>query len=463
MGKTNIQRPSKDAYYLEIAEEVARRSTCRRRNYGAVIVNEDAIVATGYGGAPRKTVHCTEVGFCSRSILGARKGEHYEYCRAVHAEQNAIIQARRLDMLHGKLYLVGLNPIKDERLLVGLDPIKDERLEDAEPCAICKRLIVNAGIKEVIVGLNGGKTRTYSVEKWIKSNLGELRKKKGKFDPVPPLLRQSSAADEEREVRLTKRFSLHGAVVVQTNTFDDPRHTVGRAAARFFARNVKSGKSVALSCGDTTLSMLEFLPYLPHLRLTIHQLSVEGDPNTIHQAPATLAGLLRAKCSPQSRVYGLQLPPLGLTPSSDKFREEFANGKFLDNLRRKVRRSDYVFIGLGFAGPKSASFWAIAQAATGSNFPKLVKEWEIVGEINNQVFDKSGKDCTDSIPGLSKYVVNVLTLDDIKRMAGNCPKQKVVMIATGKEKTDAMRVALQNGFANVLITGSDDADQLLGG
>jgi dCMP deaminase len=451
MVKTRMQRPSKDAYYLKIAEDVARRSTCLRRHYGAVIVNEDAILATGYGGAPRHTIHCTELGFCSRNVLGARKGEHYEYCRAVHAEQNAITQARRLDMLHGKLYLVGLDPKKE----------KDERLEDAEPSAICKRLIVNAGIKEVIVGLNRGKTRTHSVEKWIKGNLGELREKKGKFDPVPPLLRQSSPSDEEREIRLTERFSLHGAVVVQTNSFDDPRHTVGRAAARFFARNVKTGKSVALSCGDTTLSMLEFLPYLPHLRLTVHQLSVEGDPTTIHQAPATLVGLLRAKTSQQSRVFGLQLPPLGLTPSSDKLREEFANGKFLDNLRRRVRRSDYVFIGLGSAGPKSASFWTVAQAATAGNFSQLVKRLGIVGEINNQVFDKSGNDCTDRIPGLSKYVVNVLTLEDIKAMAGNYPKQKVVMVATGEEKSDALRVALQEGFANVLITGSDDADRLL--
>lgn len=451
MGKTREQRPSKDAYYLQIAEDVARRSTCLRRNFGAVIVNNDEIVATGYGGSPRRTINCIEVGFCYRGMLGARKGEHYEYCRAVHAEQNAIIQARRLDMLGGILYLVGL--IRKKK--------NEKRLDDAEPCRICKHLIVNAGIKLVIVGLNKEKIRTYSVEKWVKSNLGELRMKKGKFILVPPLLRQSAAADEEREARLTKRFSLRGAVVVQTNSFDNPRHTVGRAAARFFARNVKTRKSVALSCGDTTLSMLEFLPYLPHLRLTIHQLSVEGDPTTIHQAPATLAGLLRAKTSPQSPVFGLQLPPIGLTPSSDKFRKEFANGNFLANLRRQVRRSAYVFIGLGSAGRVSASFGAIVQAATGGKFSQLAKKLRIVGEINNQVFDKTGKDCTESIPGLSKYVVNVLTLDDIKKMAANYPKQKVVMVATGKEKADAMRVALRSGFANVLITGSDDADRLL--
>ena len=449
MRGARSQRPSKEQYYLSIADDVARRSTCLRRNYGAVIVNQDVIVATGYGGAPRGTIHCTEIGFCTRSILGARKGELYEYCRAVHAEQNAIVQARRLDMMGATLYLVGL------------DAETKKRQEDANPCPICMHLIVNAGIQRVVVGLNDRKMRTHSVREWVKHNLGELRKKKGKFIPIPPLLRQSSPVDEERQVKLAKRFSLGGAVVVQTNSFDDPRHTVGRAAARFFAREVTSGKSVALSCGDTILSMLEFLPFLPHLRLIIHQLSVEGDPTTIHQAPATLAGLLKAKCSPQSRVFGLQLPPVGLTASSDRFREDFARGEFLAKLRSKVRRSDYLFIGLGSAGPRSASFWAIAQAATHEKFPDIVRKLGIVGEINNQVFDGSGHDCTGHIPGLSKHVVNVLTLDDIRAIARNFPKQRIVMVATGQEKTQAMRVALQSGFANVLITGSGDADRLL--
>jgi len=449
MAKASEERPSKDEYYLNIAQDVARRSTCLRRNFGAVIVNHDEIVATGYGGAPRKTIDCTEVGFCRRAILGARKGEHYELCRAVHAEQNAIIQARRLDMLGARLYLVGL------------DAGTKERLENAEPCPICRRLIVNAGIESVIAGLNKGKMRTHSVRKWVKNNLGELRKEKGKLIPVMPLLTHSSAIDEERQAQLISRFSLGDAVVVQTTTFDDRRHTVGRSAVRFFVSNVKTGSSVALSCGDTILSLLEFLPYLPQLRLTIHQLSVEGDPTMIHQAPATLAGLLRGKCSPQSRVYGLQLPPLGLTASSPQLREDIAQSEFLAKLRGRVRRSDFVFVGVGSAGQESASFWAVAQAATDGNFPQFVKRCGIVGEINNQVFDESGNGCTGRIPRLSKYVVNILTLDDIKRMAGNYPKQKVVMVATGKEKTDAMRVALQNGFANVLITGSDDADRLL--
>ena len=458
MEATQRERPSKEDYYLTIADDVARRSTCRRRKFGAVIVNDrkfgaaivnnDEIVATGYGGAPRGMIHCTEVGFCPRSRLGARKGEHYEYCRAVHAEQNAILQARRLDMLKATLYLVGR------------DAETGDIQDDAEPCAICKRLIINAGIETVIVRRSKG-METFSVAEWASNNLGELRQEDGKFIPVHPFHRQSSHLDEEREKKLRERFSLRQAAVVQTNSFDDPRHTVGRAAASFFACEVTSGNSVALSCGDTVLSMIESLPPLPHLTVTIHQLSVEGDPKMIHQAPATLVGLLRAKCSPESPVFGFQLPPLGLTDSSERLREEIANGEFLANLRTEVRRSDFVFIGLGSAGRGSASFWAMVQAATHGEFPDIVKKLGIVGEINNQVFDASGNDCTDRIPGLSKHVVNVLTLDDIRPMASNFPKQKVVLVATGQEKTEAMRVALQSGFANVLITGSGDADRLL--
>ena len=103
-------RISKPQYYLNIAKEVARRSTCLRRHYGAVIVNNDQIVSTGYAGAPRRTVNCTEVGSCVRIKLGVPKGEHYEWCRAVHAEQNAVIHAARFDMIGATLYLAGVSP-----------------------------------------------------------------------------------------------------------------------------------------------------------------------------------------------------------------------------------------------------------------------------------------------------------------------------------------------------------------
>ena len=218
---------------------------------------------------------------------------------------------------------------------------------------------------------------------------------------------------------------------------------------------------MALSCGDTILSLLESLPYQTRRRLIIHQLSIEGDPAMIHQAPATLVGLLRGKSSPESQVYGLQLPPFELSPLSVKLRKELAKSHFLLDLRRKALRSHYIFFGVGSVDINSTSFWAMAQAATDGKFQDHMNTMGIAGEINNQVFDKSGTDCTHLVPGLAKHLVNVLSLNDIRSMAGNYPKHKVVMVASGPEKTSAIRVALEAGYANVLITGRDDVDPLL--
>ena len=150
---------------------VAGRSTCLRRNYGAVIVKNDQIVATGYNGAPRKTVNCIDMGACYRKSLGIKPGERYELCRAIHAEQNAIIHASRFDMLDGTLYVVGLDA--ETGKVVG----------DAECCRMCKRAIINAGISKVVLRGPGGKPVEYSVEEWIRGNLGELEMRGGKLAP----------------------------------------------------------------------------------------------------------------------------------------------------------------------------------------------------------------------------------------------------------------------------------------
>ena len=128
-------RESKKARYLRIAGEVARGSTCLRRQYGAIIVREDEIIATGYNGAPRGDANCCDVGTCWRIQNNIPHGERYEMCVAVHAEMNAIISAARRDMIGSTLYLVGFD---------------GDKLIKAEPCLICDKLIKNAGIKEVI-------------------------------------------------------------------------------------------------------------------------------------------------------------------------------------------------------------------------------------------------------------------------------------------------------------------------
>lgn len=137
-----MNRPDKESYYLSIAKEVSSRGTCLRRNYGAVIVKNDRIVSTGYNGAPSKRKNCCDVGFCTRQKLNIPRGQRYELCRSVHAEANAIIQGSFSDMIGSDLYLYGWDNEKD--------------CEDnlAEPCSMCKRLIINAGISRVIT-VNG--------------------------------------------------------------------------------------------------------------------------------------------------------------------------------------------------------------------------------------------------------------------------------------------------------------------
>src|SRR5574344_2363370 len=104
-----MKRIDKINYYLDIAESTLERATCLRRVWGAVIVKNDEIISTGYNGAPRGRINCSDLGYCMREKLNVPRGERYELCRSVHAEQNAIISASRKDMIGSTLYLYGLD------------------------------------------------------------------------------------------------------------------------------------------------------------------------------------------------------------------------------------------------------------------------------------------------------------------------------------------------------------------
>lgn len=148
-------RPSKHDYYLEIALQVSRRGTCLRRNYGAVIVNHDQIISTGYTGAPRGAENCIDRGWCERERQSVPQGERYELCRSVHAEMNAVIHASRAEMVGGALYLAGFD------VKTGL------KLLQPEPCKLCKRVIINAGIREVVVNDGPGLNMILTVQDWL--------------------------------------------------------------------------------------------------------------------------------------------------------------------------------------------------------------------------------------------------------------------------------------------------------
>ena len=128
-------RISKAEYYLGIAKAVSMRSTCLRRQYGAVIVKDDEIISTGYNGSPRGSQNCCDTRECYREANNIPHGEQYEKCVAVHAEANAIISAARKDMIEATLYLYGREGNKEIK---------------AEPCLMCQRLIQNAGISKII-------------------------------------------------------------------------------------------------------------------------------------------------------------------------------------------------------------------------------------------------------------------------------------------------------------------------
>ncbi len=152
------KRPSKDEYYLDIAKSVSERSTCLSVKMGAVIVKNDHIVSTGYVGAPRGTKDSIEWGFCLRRKLKIPSGHRYELCRSVHAEMNAIINAARsgVSVIDGTMYLYG------EKLHEG----KGKRI-DVFPCFICKKMIINAGIKRFIAGRENGSFKIFKIEDWI--------------------------------------------------------------------------------------------------------------------------------------------------------------------------------------------------------------------------------------------------------------------------------------------------------
>ena len=148
-------RIDKENYYLNIAETVAGRSTCLRRCYGAILVKSDEIISTGYNGAPRGRRNCVDLSYCTREALKIPSGERYELCRSVHAEANAIISAARRDTLGATLYMACVAPETGE-LIPG-----------STSCSMCRRLIINAGIRRVVIRDTARDYRVVEVAEWV--------------------------------------------------------------------------------------------------------------------------------------------------------------------------------------------------------------------------------------------------------------------------------------------------------
>lgn len=139
-----MERLNWKEYFMNIAVAVGKRSTCLRRQYGAVIVKDNTIVATGYNGSPRGYKNCCDVGVCERERLNIPKGERYELCQAVHAEQNAIVNCNPADLVGATIYIVGFN--------------SDGSYASGKPCMLCERMLVNARISKAVYSCTNGET-----------------------------------------------------------------------------------------------------------------------------------------------------------------------------------------------------------------------------------------------------------------------------------------------------------------
>ena len=167
-------RISKTNYYLDIAETVSERCTCLRRRYGAIIVKNDSIVSTGYNGAPRGRENCSDMGFCLRERMNIPHGERYELCRSIHAEQNAVISASREEMDGATMYMVCT------------DPESGAVVPGTSNCMMCRRVIINSGIKRVVIRDTRDEYREINVSDWIEN-----------YDSLPDEYKAERAADDK--------------------------------------------------------------------------------------------------------------------------------------------------------------------------------------------------------------------------------------------------------------------------
>lgn len=150
-------RKSKMDYYLNIAQAVSERGTCLRRKFGAIIVKDDRIVSTGYVGAPRGRKNCCDIGACFRMENNIPSGQRYELCRSCHAEMNAVIAASKEEMEGAVLYLTG---VENDGSIT----------PNADCCSLCKRVIINSGIRYVVIRTPDETGETFKVKKvedWI--------------------------------------------------------------------------------------------------------------------------------------------------------------------------------------------------------------------------------------------------------------------------------------------------------
>lgn len=279
--------------------------------------------------------------------------------------------------------------------------------------------------------------------------------------------------EEELAKRLCYKYDLFDAKVHKIGGDESAPGILGISAAQYFEKECRSGYGVGLSCGHTLLSMVQAVKpvELPNLKIT--QLSVEFDPHSIHQAPATLVGLLHAKFREQnSDVFGASFlsPCLTEPVQTGDIHEKQPE---IEELRRRISPEalNLLFVGIGVMdmNDRDSSFVAIIKKAFGVTPEKPdrltylaseISRLRLVGEINNQPYDENGVSQLSFMSELRGKIVPIMSLLQLKEFAEK-RHIRVVAVAGGAAKRQAIKAALRGRLFNVLITDAKTAEFLL--
>lgn len=268
-------------------------------------------------------------------------------------------------------------------------------------------------------------------------------------------------------------FRLKDAVVVETGLDSNVTELIGRAAAKYFQEHIYTGAKVALSCGETLSHMVEELPRRLDLRLDIAPLSIEGDPESIEHAPATLVGMLRAKSAPSSTAFGVQLLPCA-GEVGRQYRGWIQDSAPFKRACEIIDKCDWIFIGIGVGRQykddqgkmMTPSFVKMIDDATSGRYSAKAEEWNVVAEINNQPIDSAGEFVLDRL--ISELpeddalpIINLCNLKKLQQLAQRADRHCVVAVAGGSAKQQSIRRALELGYVNVLITDRQTAEHIL--
>jgi len=263
---------------------------------------------------------------------------------------------------------------------------------------------------------------------------------------------------EELETELAKRFGLRDAVVVASGGRGDLKAELGAAAAAYFEGVTRNGMRIGLSCGFTLYQTIRALRERRFRNLSLYPLSGESTLKLVDLFPNTLVGMMAAKYRPHVRAYALPVQHLASLREIERERRRLLRDREIRAIYEAAHNVDIALVGIGLIAEQTPGFCSLAESYGVS--VRRLRQLGVVGEINYQPFDAEGR-IVDR-PELRVLSRRILSVEGERLQAlSRRPDRRVIAIAGGRGKVDALRGALQGRFLNTLVTDADAATALL--